>query len=186
MLPRKIWHASGALVVVAYVGLGVPRPVAALLLLGIAAFLLLLDLARHRSPFVQELFRRNFRLILDEKDMRGLNGSTLYFGGCALAATFFERDPACGGILALALGDPAAALVGSSVRSPRWGRVSLAGSAACLVAATLGARLFFPWPPALAAGAAAALLEAFAGSKLDNLAIPLGTSLVLYGATYVI
>jgi dolichol kinase len=57
--------------------------------------------------------------------------------------------------------------------------VSVAGTTACFIAATLGARIFFPWPPALLAGAAAALLEALAGSKLDNLAIPLGTALVL-------
>jgi dolichol kinase len=179
MLPRKIWHASGGLAVAIYVGLDLTRPVAAGLLLGIAALLLALDIARHRAPVVQGLFRRNFSRILDEKDMRGLNGSTLYFGGCALAVTLFPRDAACGGILALALGDPSAAIFGTYVRSPRWGRVSLAGTTACLVAATLGARLFFPWPPALAAGAAAALLEAFAGSKLDNLAIPFGTALVL-------
>jgi len=179
MLPRKIWHASGAIIVLIYRGVDVPRPLASGILLGIVGLLLLVDLARHRVPAVQDLFRRNLRLILDEKDMRGLNGSTLYFGGCALAVTLFPPAAACGGILALALGDPAAAVVGTYARSPRRGRVSLAGTCACLVAATLGARIFFPWPPALAAGAAAALLEALAGSKLDNLAIPLGTALVL-------
>ena len=179
MLPRKIWHASGILIVVVYGGLHVPRPLSAGLLLGIAALLLLLDLARHRSPTLQETFRRNLRLILDDKDLRGLNGSTLYFGGCALAVALFRKPPACAGILALALGDPSAAIVGSLVRSPRWGRVSLAGSAACFVAAALSALLYFPWPVALAGGAAATLLEALAGSKLDNLAIPVGTALVL-------
>lgn len=180
MLARKIWHATGALVVVVYQGLAVPRPVAAGILLGIAGLLLLLDLLRHRSPALESLFRRKLRLILDEKDLEGLNGSTLYFGGCALAVALFPREPACAGILALALADPAAALVGSSVRSPRYGRVSLAGSAACLVVATLAARWYFPWPVALLGGAMATLLEAVAGSKLDNLFIPLGTSLVLH------
>jgi dolichol kinase len=180
MLPRKIWHASGAIIVLIYGGLDLPRPLAAGILIAIAVALLFLDLVRHRRPGLQDLFRRKLSLILDEKDMRGLNGSTLYFGGCALAVALFPEPAACGGILALALGDPAAAVVGSSVRSPRWGRVSLAGCIACLVAATLAARVFVPWPAALAGGVAAMLLEAFAGSKLDNLAIPLGTALVLY------
>jgi len=179
MLPRKIWHASGAIIVGLYAGLDLSRPVAAAILLSIAAALLVLDLVRHRVPALQDLFRRKLHLILDEKDLRGLNGSTLYFGGCGLAAALCPQAAACGGILALALGDPAAAIVGSSVRSPRWGRVSLAGSIACLVAATLAARLFVPWPVALAGGVTAMLLEAFAGSKLDNFAIPLGTALVL-------
>lgn len=180
MLPRKIWHASGALVVVIYDGLSVPRPVGACILLGIAVLLLLFDLGRHRSPALQDLFRTKLRLLLDEKDIRGLNGSTLYFCGCALAVALFPKGPACAGILALALGDPSAALVGSSVRSPRWGRVSLAGSVACFVAATLAARWYFPWPVALVGGAAATLLEAVAGSKLDNLCIPLGSALATY------
>ncbi len=179
MLPRKIWHASGVLIVLIYRGLDIPRPVGAGILLGIATCLLVLDLLRPRWPALQDLFRRKLSLILDEKDMRGLNGSTLYFGGCGLAVALFREDPASAGLLALALGDPLAAIVGSSVRSPRWGRVSLAGSAACLVAATLAARVFVPWPVALAAGAAATLFEALAGSKLDNLAIPLATALVV-------
>jgi phytol kinase len=119
------------------------------------------------------------RLILDDKDMRGLNGSTLYFGGCALAVALFPKEPACAGILALAFGDPLAAIVGSAVRSPRWRGASVAGSSACLVAATLAARCYFPWPIALLGGATATVLEALAGSKVDNFAIPLGTAFVL-------
>jgi dolichol kinase len=184
MLPRKIWHASGALVVVLYDGLDIARPLAAGLLLAATALLLLLDLLRHRSPALEGVFRTKLRLILDEKDLRGLNGSTLYFGGCALAVALFAKEPACAGILALALGDPAAAIVGSSVRSPRWRRVSLAGTAACLAVAAAAARWYVPWPVALLGGAAAALLEAVSGSKLDNLCIPVGTSLVLHVATY--
>lgn len=178
MLPRKIWHAAGALIVVAYRGFDLSRWLVAGFLLAVAACLVALDFLRPRWPALQALFRRKLSLILDEKDMRGLNGSTLYFGGCGLAVALFPEDPASAGILALALGDPAAAIVGSKVHSPRWGRVSLAGSSACFVAATLAARVFLPWPVALAGGAAAMLLEAFAGSKLDNLAIPLGTALV--------
>jgi len=180
MLPRKIWHASGALVVLLYDGLDLSRALVGGVLLGVTALLLLLDLARSRIPALQDLFRRSARLILDEKDMKGLNGSTLYFGGCAIAATVFAQPVACAGILALTLGDPSAAVVGSNVRSPRWGRVSLAGSGACLVVATLAARIYCPWATALAAGVAAMLLEAFSGSKLDNLTIPVGTALVVW------
>ena len=179
MLPRKIWHASGILVVVVYEVFDVPRPVGAAILFGIALFLLGFDVLRHRSPALQDLFRRKLGVILDEKDMKGLNGSTLYFGGCAFAVALCPKDAACAGIFALAFGDPAAAIVGSSVKSPRWRRVSLAGSTACLVTATLAVRWYFPWPIALLGGIAATALEAFSGSKLDNFAIPVGTALVL-------
>lgn len=177
---RKLFHATGVLVVLVYRLAPLPRAWAAGLLFAIVALLGVLDLLRSRSPAVQAWFRRRFRAILDEKDLRGWNGSTLYFAGCAAAVALFPPDPACGGILALALGDASAAIAGGTVRSPRRGRVSLAGTLACLLAATAGGLFFFSWPVALAGGAAAALLEAFSGSKLDNLAIPVGTALVLF------
>jgi len=177
---RKAFHGSGVLVVALYAGLPLDRSLAAGLLCGAAVLLLLLDAARSRSAAVQDLFARSFRAILDPKDQGGLNTSTLYFGGCAAAAVLFPRDPACAGILALALGDPLAAVVGGSVQSPRFGRVSLAGSAACLVSATVACRLFAPWPAAVAGGLAATVLEAVAGSKLDNFAIPVGTAAAIH------
>jgi dolichol kinase len=178
-LSRKLFHATGILAVLIYRGTGMERSLAAALLWSIAGLLLLIDLLRWRYPAVQERFLAMFSRIVAKKDERGLNGSTLYFGGCALAVTLFRIDPACGGILALALGDPAAAIVGSSVRSPRRGNVSVAGSGACLVAATLACWVFFPPPVAIAGGVMAAGLEAFSGAKLDNLTIPVGVAALL-------
>lgn len=179
-LSRKLFHATGILVVLIYAGIPVARPVAAALLAGIAILEGGVDLLRSRVPAAQRLFEKSFAALLDPKDMRGINSSTLYFAGCALAVALFPRPHACAGILALALGDPLAAIVGSSVRSPAWKKVSVAGSAACFVAATLGCRIFFGWPAALVAGLAATVLEAVSGSKLDNLTMPLGTATVLF------
>jgi dolichol kinase len=179
-LSRKLFHATGIVVVVIYAGVPVSRPVAASLLAAIAILEGCVDLLRSRVPAVQRLFQKWFAALLDPKDTRGFNSSTLYFAGCALAVALFPRPHACAGILALALGDPSAAIVGSSVRSPSWNKVSVAGCAACLVAATLGCRVFFGWPAALAGGVVAMVLEAVSGSKLDNLTMPLGTATVLY------
>lgn len=178
MTARKLFHASGIVIVLLYRGLDLSRPFTAWLLFALTAVLGLLDLVRARFPAVQERFSVWFGPLLDPKD-RGLNGSTIYFFGCTLSVAIFPADAACGGILSLALGDSLAALVGSSVRSPRWGRVSLAGSTACLVAATGVCLIFFPWPRALLGGVAAMVIEACSGSKLDNLAIPVGVALVL-------
>lgn len=178
-LPRKIFHLSGVAIVALYLGIPLPKATAAAILGAIVLLLLLLDIARARSPALQERFLGLFRWILDAKDSSGLNGSTLYFAGCAATVALFAPAVAGAGILALAVGDPAAALVGSSVRSPRWGRVSLAGTCACFLFATLAVRTLLPWDRALMAGAAGAVLEAVSGSKLDNLAIPLGVAAVL-------
>ncbi|MFH1569070.1 MAG: hypothetical protein ABIL09_13825, partial [Gemmatimonadota bacterium] len=135
---------------------------------------------RGRSSRVEEVFQRLFGRLAEAKDARGLNTSTWYLAGCAATVSLFTAREACAGILCLALGDPLAAIVGSRVRSPRVGKVSLAGSSTCLAAATLACLAYAPWPQALAAGAAATLLEAASGSKLDNLSMPLGAALVLH------
>jgi dolichol kinase len=178
-LARKLFHASGIVFVLAYRGLDLARPLVAGLLWGAVALLLLFDLARSRVPQVQAFFRAAFRALIQPKDERGLNTSTCYFAGCAMAVTLAPAAPACGGILALALGDPLAAIIGSAVRSPRWRNVSLAGSTACFLAALVGCLLFAPWPAALAGAATATVLEAVSGSKLDNFTIPVGVALVL-------
>ncbi|MFQ5844502.1 MAG: hypothetical protein ACE5JG_05875 [Planctomycetota bacterium] len=173
---RKLFHFSGVVIPVLYLGAGLGRTWVWGILAAITGCLLALDLLRRFVPGVQERFERRLRLLLDPKDLRGLNGSTLYFGGCALTVALFGPETAGAGLLALVVGDPAAALVGSSVRSPRIGRVSLAGSAACFAGAAAACALVVPWPRALAAGCAAAALEAVAGSKLDNLVIPVGVA----------
>jgi dolichol kinase len=178
-LARKLFHASGIAFVLAYQVLDLERPLMAGLLWGAVALLLLFDLLRSRLPGLQAFFRSAFRALIQPKDERGLNTSTCYFAGCAMAVTLVPAAPACGGILALALGDPLAAIVGSAVRSPRWRNVSVAGSAACFGAALFGCRLFAPWPAALAGAATATVLEAVSGSKLDNFTIPVGSALVL-------
>ena len=178
-LKRKLFHATGIVIILIYRGTEMDRATALWILWPIVGLLLLLDVLRARSPALQERFLAAFSHILDKKDHRGLNGSTLYFAGCTLAIMLFPPDAACGGILALALGDPAAAIVGSSIRSPKRGNVSVAGSGACFVFATAACAVFFALPRALAGGAVATVLEAVSGAKLDNLTIPLGTAAVL-------
>jgi len=177
---RKLFHASGILIALVYGFTPLPRAAAGGILGGIAVLLAALDLARRRYRAIDELFRASFAPILDTKDFRGLNGSTLYFGGCAIAVALFPRDPACAGVMALALGDPAAAVIGSSVRSPRLGRVSLAGSAACAAFAAGGCALFVTPARALLGGVVAAAVEALSGSKLDNAAIPVAVAAALH------
>jgi phytol kinase len=102
------------------------------------------------------------------------------------------RAAVCAGLLALAWGDAAAALVGL-----RWGRHryrvgggwrSLEGSAAMfafsvLAVWTAGWVVGPPYPPwaALGAALAATLLEGTGRFGTDNLTVPVGTALLLWG-----
>ena len=176
---RKVFHATGLVIVAIYWWTPVERTPLAIGLATIALLLGVFDLIRARSPRLQEQFLGVFRLIVADKDRKGWNGSTLYFAGCAITVALFAKPSACAGILCLALGDSLAAVVGMSVNSPRWGNISLAGSLTCLTVCTLTCRMFVDWPHALLGGVTATLLEGIAGTKLDNLLIPVGTAGIL-------
>jgi dolichol kinase len=178
-LSRKLFHAVGVVIPVIYLWTGWERWIVAAVLGAIFLALLILDWVRHRFPAFETHFQGAFRILLDPKDSRGLNGSTLYFGGCALTVALFAREPAAAGLFALSLGDPAAAVVGGSIPSPRRGRVSLAGTLACFAVSAAACWTILPLPRALLAGGVAAAVEAVAGSKLDNFAIPVSVALAL-------
>jgi len=177
---RKLFHSIGVVIVGAYLWGPFARGEVAVVLGAIAGGLGVFDLLRAKNPALQALFFRWFGAITADKDRRGWNGSTLYFAGCALTVALFAKPLACAGILCLALGDSLAAVVGMSVRSPRWGSSSLAGSGTCLLVCTASCWPFVGFPAAVAGGVAATVLEAVSGTKLDNLLIPLGTAGALW------
>jgi dolichol kinase len=106
------------------------------------------------------------------------------------------RAAICGGILALAWGDAAAALVGRRWGTHRYragsGWRSWEGSAAMFAlsipaVAVAGAALRtalgtgYPWWVVVAAAGGATLLEASGRRGVDNLLVPVGTALLLWG-----
>jgi phytol kinase len=177
---RKLFHATGIVIVAIYWFTSVDRWVLAAVLTGCALVLGVFDRLRAKSPALQAFFLAQFRWIVADKDQKGWNGSTLYFTGCALTVWLFDKPTACAGILCLALGDSLAAVVGMSVSSPRVGNISAAGSTTCFIVTSGVCALFFDWPIAIAGGFTATALEAISGTKLDNLLIPVGTAAVLF------
>jgi dolichol kinase len=159
----------------------VPRPWN---LAGIAAVLAVVaacDLGR---------LHRGFRARLDAwlpgvfrpTEIPGVSGGTLLRVGDLAVAWWFSPTAAAGGIVALAVGDPAAAVVGRwyGARHGLQGRKTWLGSLACFAAA-LPALWLLPGLglDAAAAGAAmAALVERRAG-RLDNLLLPLAVAMLL-------
>ncbi len=110
------------------------------------------------------------------------SGATLLVAGYLLATVLLPAPAAAGGILALAVGDPAAAVVGRwyGERHDLGPQKTWVGSVACF-AVTLPIIWLMPYftlSAAVAAAAMAALIERRAGS-LDNLLIPIGVGLLL-------
>lgn len=116
-----------------------------------------------------------------DREPLGVSGATLLACGYLLAALLFPRPAAAGGIVALAVGDPAAAAAGRwyGGRSGRGGKTwvgSLACFAACIPPLWLLPGLGLP--AASAAGAMAALVERRAG-HLDNVLVPVAVAMLL-------
>jgi phytol kinase len=110
-------------------------------------------------------------------------GAALFPLGLALAAVIGWEQPAAYGLGAMtfALADPAAAMIGDRVRSPRWavwrGTKSLGGSLTFVgVTLLIGVLAAAGWPVGVGAILAAAiflaLVEGSLGFGLDNLALP--------------
>lgn len=115
-------------------------------------------------------------------ELPGVSGGTLLLVGDLLAAVLFSPVAAAGGIVALAVGDPAAAVAGRwyGARRGLAGQKTWFGSVACFLAA-----LPFIWlipglglPAATAGAAMAALVERRAG-RLDNLLLPVAVAMLL-------
>lgn len=160
--------------------LAVPRPAALGVLTAALLVAVVLDLARLRGGF-QAWLDRWLPGVYRPEETPGVSGATLLVVGYLLAVAMVPARPAAGGILALAVGDPAASVVGRRFAGARdrLGK-SWPGSLACFAAAggALWALPDLPLPAAAAGGAMAALIERRAG-RLDNLLIPVGVAMLL-------
>lgn len=178
---RRIFHAANGILIVLALQTVPVGHWTALGLLG-AAFLLmaLVDWVRLANPQLNYLFFRTFPSLVSPREARKVASSTWYALGVILALFLFPRQEALAGILALALADPAAGLVGR-----RWGRRpfgagTLEGTAAFVLVAFLAILAFAPWWAALAAAIVAALVERTPWPVDDNLVIPVTVAAVLH------
>jgi dolichol kinase len=184
-LARKSIHMGSAVVPVAYAA-GLPRRV---LLVGLAALLavaLVVEVARFRSPRARVWFARVVGALLREHEHDRWSGATWMLASYLLATLLFPRAVAVAAMLAVALGDASAAVVGrwaagrrpaqpathAVVRRKTW-----AGSAACAVVTAAGALWIAGLGPAasVAAALAAAAAERPAVAIDDNVRVALAS-----------
>ncbi|GJG86257.1 hypothetical protein tb265_14380 [Gemmatimonadetes bacterium T265] len=183
-LARKGIHLASAVVPVAYV-VGAPRAVVVGVLAAAGVTAASIEIARARSSRVRAVFDAAVGPLLRPHEHGRWSGATWMCVAYLLAALVFPRREAAAAMLAVALGDAAAAVVGrlasGRARARRAegpntraaGRKTWAGSAACFAASTLGALLVagLSAPAALACGAAAALAERPRWAVDDNVRI---------------
>lgn len=156
----------------------------------VAVFAWTTEFLRVRSTRVNELMMTLFGPVAHAHERTRVNSSTWFVTGLLLIAMAFPRPACAAAVMALAVGDTAASLVGR-----RWGRTrlrsgrSLEGTAAFALVAGLAATLVlrgaFPmgWAQAALlgsiAGVSGALTELYSERLDDNFSIPVTVAAVL-------
>lgn len=181
---RKAIHLASAVVPVAYAA-GLRRDVLAALLGGALVVALAVEVTRRRVARVREPFERAVGDLLRPHERARVSGATWMALAYLLAVALFPRPVAVAAMLAVALGDAAAAVVGRWAGARRAARMGAgaaaapgktwAGTVACAVATALGALLVARLAPgaALACAVAAALAERPRGPLDDNVRVAL-------------
>lgn len=181
-LRRRLQHASTGMIFWALSYVIPPMPGAVMLLLATAA-LGAFHVARLKSDAAQELYLKLFGSLLRPHERRGLPGAFYFLLGTAATTLLCPIGEARLALLCLSLGDPAAAIVGTSFGGPKIAEhVSVGGCFACFgVTFCLGLLLGFSGMEAGIASVAATGAEAFAGTIRvdDNLLIPVAVGFAL-------
>lgn len=181
---RKLIHAGTG--VAAVWVLRVPDPAATLGLGAVCAAALGLEIARLRVVRVARALDRALPDVVRASEAHRLSGAFLLTVGYVLASALGRPSAAAAGILALALGDAAAALVGQAwanrrSMTPRASSRTWAGTAACFAVTFGAAAVVLParWGVVLAAAVAAAVLERLDPWRMDNVSVPVGVAAVV-------
>ena len=182
---RRLFHLiAGSSVPVA--GIFVPEDGMVIALAVLAAGGLSLDLLRFRIGWLNQVFLRWFAPLLKAEEGHRITGATYMLIAAVIVFYLFGTTIAVAAMMFLALGDPAAALVGRRMPGPRfWGK-SPGGTAAfvaiaLLAVAVLGGTGAVEYHWGLLVGAAVAGLVELAPLRLDdNLTVPLAAGTAMH------
>ncbi len=151
------------------------------------------EFSRVRSPAVNARLMKFFGPVAHAHEWHRVNSSTWFVTGLLLIAAVFPR-PACAvAVMALAVGDPAASLVGrrfgrTRLRSGRSVEGTLAFAVVATVASAVLLRLGFHMRPSMAlalgavAGITGAITEVSSERLDDNFSIPVTVAAVVTAA----
>jgi dolichol kinase len=182
---RKGWHLLGlAFPALFYFGL-LSRFGTLVLVGGIVAGAVVLEILRFTVPAVATAFAAVFRRIMRDGEFRALNATIPYLAATFVVLLIFPRVIACAALVFLALGDAAAELVGRAVGRVRLvGPKTLEGTLACFAVCFLAGWYFLGWELALVGAGVAAGAELLSGGWVDNFSIPLAAGGAVWLTSY--
>ena len=175
---RRIFHLLGASATT-LLSLAIPEHPYMLLIGAGALFALAMEASRFRVGPLNRLFMLVFSRILKDSEVSEISGATWFLIAAFFTFFFYGPEVALPCLLFVAVGDPAAALIGSRLPGPRyWGKspggiiafVAVALAAWAIVCATG----FGSWSLAVVIAAVVASLVEFVPAPVDdNLYVPL-------------
>jgi dolichol kinase len=176
-LARKALHMAWVAVPVAY-ALGTPRSVVLLGLAIACTIAVIIEVVRSRSRTASAAFQRATGVLLRQHEHHKWSGATWLLLSFLLVVLLFDTRVAIAAMWAVAVGDATATIVGRTVGRHRIGRSpkTIEGSAACVLAAAVGAWMVADLDPGLSvvAGITAGIAEWPSAPLDDNLRIGLG------------
>lgn len=183
-LERKLVHATTASVI-PILSFFIPNWLIVALALCTALLLLAMDIGRLTNPGFNRFIQKYFGVLFKAKEQREFTGATLL--AIAMVATFllFPKPIPAIAFLYLALGDPAASVLGVRFGRIRIGSKSLEGTLAFLGVSVLVAIVLWQlgayavlWP-ALVGALVAAVVELLPLRVDDNFTVPLLAGLTM-------
>ena len=176
--PRRLLHAAGGSAI-SIIALNLHEPLPMILSGIVAAGLLALDLMRIRISWLNRVFVLTLSWMMKSEEGQRINGVTYMFIGAFLSFLLFDKLTAVVVLFYLALGDPAAALVGRPMPGMRIfgkspvGTLAFVGASLLVVASLVFLEITtFQW--ILVLGAVVGGLVELAPLPLDdNITIPL-------------
>lgn len=193
-LERKFYHCVMGLLCFSLYAFVLSREEALLLLGFIGGALVVGDYMRLKHPFVNHLALRIFGRVMRREELESFSGNSFFVLGLLVVTVLFSKPIALLAVLCLAIGDPAAATIGTLYGKHRLiGKKSLEGALANFFGVSFASLLFGfaylghdasgSFRVALVAGVISTIVELLPFPIDDNFTIPV-MSAVLFSLTH--
>ena len=168
-----------------------PRAVALAVFIPLTVIFIVIDIARHYSPSIEEWFNKTFGKLLrqreNDKANKRLNGATYVLISASLCVLMFPKIIAITSFIILIISDMMSALIGRRFGKHRFLGKSLEGSSAFFISALLiillTPKIDYLFGEHMIGGASAAfgaIVEALPWEVDDNLSIPLAVGAAMW------
>ncbi|MCB0419166.1 MAG: hypothetical protein H6617_05450 [Bdellovibrionaceae bacterium] len=119
-LRRKVYHFASGMICFLLYGFVLTREQSLIALASLGGLMVLLDVARLQFPALNRFGLRLFGAIMRREELKSLTGNSFYALGLFIVVLLFPKPVVMLSILFLAIGDPIAAVVGTT-----WGKTKI-------------------------------------------------------------